>query len=672
MQVFFKSLTILLLFCFSKVFLLASDYDDALNSYNTGKYDDAEAQLKKIKPATPEMVLKAILLKSRLLLVRGEYSKLQKGLDALLKKYPESTELKLIQVKAFMAVGYYKKARQLLIGMIRKNPKFWEAHILLVELAEILNDRYLMKREERLFFRLYGNNRLRGVEGLVAAARAVQNADPTGAWRVYGEAEKLNNKFLQTYVLAGRLAFERYNWGKAARNFEKALKINPNHVEALTSYAVLSVTQHAIHQANTMLDKALAINPRYVEALTFKASAYLISKQYEDGFKEIQKALAVNPNYPEALAVLATYYDSKKMLKKRDEAIKKALAVGPKSPLVYLVLSKFAKLRYDFKASEHWAREAIKTAPDDWEGYYLAGMNLLRQGEENEGYKLLSKSFNMNNYNLWAYNMLLVLDKEFQGGDFVCYETPHFVVKMTKKDGAAHWAKIEPFLESMYQKYTKKYGIIPKGSKQYNRKILILILPDHNYFSARTLGIPGTGAAGICFGQVLALPAPQEGNEVMEGLTWQELIIHEFLHVLTLQKTSYLIPRWFTEGISTYEENHAFDEKVLSLFVKSADQKLLLDVDKMELGFTQPTYPGQVLVSYMHAQLVCEYLIAKYGEGIFTKMMDLFKEGKKTPEVLEIVTNKKISVLNSEIREYTKKLVKRIKSKLKQQDKNGD
>lgn len=667
----FENKVIILLICFNTVLAIKADqYSKAFDSFHAGNYKDAEKLLERFKPDTEKKDKEKSLLYCKILFIHGNYKAVAEYAAKMLKKIPDFKEMELMLAKEKVAVGNYKDARNSLIKLTRKYPKFWDAHISLIELAEIINDRYVLKREESLFFRLYGNNRIKSVEGLVAAARAVQTADPKGAWRVYSEAEELDKKYLKTYVCAGELAAKKYAWGKAARNFQKALKVNPNYVDALSAFAVLRITEHALHQARKLIDQALNLNPRYVPALTAKASVYLLSKQYDEALTTIQKALAVNPNYPEALAVLATYYDAKKMDEKRAAVIKKATAISPGSPLIFLVMSKFAKLRYDFNTSTKWARKAYEIAPENWEGYYLAGMNLLRLGEENEGYKLLSKSFNMNNYNVWAYNMLLVLDKEFNGDDFTTYETEHFVVKMTRKDGEKNWEKIKPFLENMYKKYSQKYGIVPRGSEQYKRKILILILPNHNYFSARTLGMPGTGAAGICFGQVLALPAPQEGDEVTDGLSWQELIIHEFLHVITLQKTNYLIPRWFTEGISTYEENHAFNENVLLLFVNSYDNKLLLDVDKMEVGFTQPAYPGQVMVSYLHAQVVCEYLVQQYGEGIFKEMMTMFKEGKKTPEVLEVVTNKKIADLNKEIREYTKTLVEAIKNKLEKQKQN--
>src|SRR5881396_3872769 len=38
---------------------------------------------------------------------------------------------------------------------------------------------------------------------------------------------------------------------------------------------------------------------------------------------------------------------------------------------------------------------------------------------------------------------------------------------------------------------------------------------------------------------------------------WGSTLWHEFMHVISLQMTEYRIPRWFSEGLSVYEERKA-------------------------------------------------------------------------------------------------------------------
>ena len=37
-------------------------------------------------------------------------------------------------------------------------------------------------------------------------------------------------------------------------------------------------------------------------------------------------------------------------------------------------------------------------------------------------------------------------------------------------------------------------------------------------------------------------------------MDWRQVLWHEFVHVITLQKTGNRLPRWLSEGISVYEE----------------------------------------------------------------------------------------------------------------------
>jgi len=70
----------------------------------------------------------------------------------------------------------------------------------------------------------------------------------------------------------------------------------------------------------------------------------------------------------------------------------------------------------------------------------------------------------------------------------------------------------------------------------------------------RTLGLPGlVGALGACFGRVITMDSPRAHSE--KDFSWQATLWHELAHVFTLQLSQYRVPRWLTEGISTYEEH---------------------------------------------------------------------------------------------------------------------
>jgi cellulose synthase operon protein C len=55
----------------------------------------------------------------------------------------------------------------------------------------------------------------------------------------------------------------------------------------------------------------------------------------------------------------------------------------------------------------------------------------------------------------------------------------------------------------------------------------------------------------------------------------------------------------------------------------------------MNDGFLHPKYPGQVLVSYYQASIICDFIEQKAGFPAIKKMLLLYKQGKTTPDVFK-------------------------------------
>jgi tetratricopeptide (TPR) repeat protein len=108
--------------------------------------------------------------------------------------------------------------------------------------------------------------------------------------------------------------------------------------------------------------------------------------------------------------------------------------------------------------------------------------------------------------------------------------------------------------------------------------------------------------------------------------------------VITLQITDHKIPRWFSEGLSVYEERKGFpgwgDDLKLD-YLSAIKAKKLLPTAELNDGFIRPKYEQQVLVSYYQASLICDYIDQKFGFPAIKKMLLLYKQGKTTAEVFQ-------------------------------------
>jgi Tfp pilus assembly protein PilF len=251
----------------------------------------------------------------------------------------------------------------------------------------------------------------------------------------------------------------------------------------------------------------------------------------------------------------------------------------------------------------------------------------MRIGEEDEGKAVLEKAFKGDSFNTWNYNTLDLLDS-FQ--HFTRFETAHFKVKIHEKEVAVLRPYVADLLEKAYNTLSERYGFTPQGP------ITFEMYPDHGSFAVRTLGMPDIPALGVCFGKLFVLDSPTSRKP--GEFNWGSTLWHEFTHVISLQMTDHKIPRWFSEGLSVYEERRGYtgwgDHMKLD-YLQAIKGKKLLPTAQINDGFMRPKYPQQVLVSYYQASLICDYIDEKFGFPAIKKMLLLYKDGKGTADVFK-------------------------------------
>jgi tetratricopeptide (TPR) repeat protein len=126
----------------------------------------------------------------------------------------------------------------------------------------------------------------------------------------------------------------------------------------------------------------------------------------------------------------------------------------------------------------------------------------------------------------------------------------------------------------------------------------------------------------------------------MGEFNWGSTLWHEIAHVITLGTTDNRIPRWLTEGLSVYEERRAregWGEEATPGFLMAYLEDRLLPVSRINDGFVRPTYPEQISHSYFQASLVCELIERDQGFDAILRMLQRYREGARTPEVMRTV-----------------------------------
>ncbi len=186
------------------------------------------------------------------------------------------------------------------------------------------------------------------------------------------------------------------------------------------------------------------------------------------------------------------------------------------------------------------------------------------------------------------------------------------------------------------------------------------MFPDHEDFAVRTMGVPGLGALGVCFGRGVVIDSPSA--RAKGSFNWGSTLWHEFAHVVTLQATDHRVPRWFTEGISVMEEHRAKpgwgDDLSLDI-VRAIKEKKLLPIGELNRGFLRPQSPGQLQLSYFQAGQALRFHREGFGFNAILKMLELFKARASLTEALKQALNRTPAIFDQQFNAYIDSLYAR-------------
>lgn len=484
--------------------------------------------------------------------------------------------------------------------------------------------------ESRKIFKLladyYDENVVESAPELTTIAKALVHLEKyQEANDLYLEAVASDAQFIEAQLGGGELYTSKYNYAEAAQFFIDALKINGQSARAHLGVA-LNKRIGGGEEMNAALTRALKINPNLVEARTLAAALDLEAERFGSARTQIDEALAVNPRSLEAHSLRAATYWLQDQPDELAREIRATLAINPRYGTIYEVLAHFATQTRRYDEAVGFLREAVTLSPRLWSAHLALGMGLLRLGRMDEGRTAIETSFQGDAFNLWAKNMLDLLDtmkdyRELKSGDFIVRTAP------AESEILSGYA-VE-LLDEVRTRLTTKYRFTPRGP------IVLEIFPNHEDFAVRTLGVPGLGALGVCFGKVIAQDSPAARAD--SPFNWGSTLWHEFAHVITLQITDHRIPRWFSEGLSVYEEHQArpgwgddWGPEHIRAFAAGRWFRIA-DIDN---GFIRPKRPDDISLAYFEASQICHFIEDRYGFEAILGMLKGYREKKKTPTVL--------------------------------------
>ena len=460
---------------------------------------------------------------------------------------------------------------------------------------------------------------------------------------LFSEATRANPNNLEAHSLWGDLFLEKYNASDAERSYQEAIDINGRYVPALVGMANVIGDERA-------LQRALAINPNSIPAMETYGQLLMVNGREEEAQDYFERVLALNSESLKTLSVLASQAALEERSAQYEDYLAQVESFSPNNPIFLGNIADSFGNNYLFDEAVEFARAAIAADPQYWQGYTLLGSNLIRLGEEEEGKTNLEIGYENDPFNVLTSNMLKVFDTL---ETYATLESEHFKVHMSENDADVLWPYLEPLLEESWVTLTAKYGFEPEGP------ILIEVFEKSEDFAVRSVGLPDIGPlVGICFGKVITLISPDTLSA-----NWQEIVWHEFMHVITLQMTGNRMPRWLSEGISVYEEREGRPywgrSQGLDL-VRASEQDKLLHVADLNSGFSGAQDSADLGFAYFQAYLVVDFIADEYGFEKLVELVDQYAFIKEEEERFDEVFDQNLEQFDAAFRGWIDRRVAEI------------
>ena len=305
---------------------------------------------------------------------------------------------------------------------------------------------------------------------------------------------------------------------------------------------------------------------------------------------------------------------------------------------IYAVPAHFYVITRRYRGAIDLYQKAVDIESRLASAHEALGVNLLRDNQVSRARKHLVTAHDQDPFSPIAVNTLRLLDSFV---NFTLINDPELpsdggLIPVTLRLHKEEAAAIAPYALSLTRdsiaEFTERYDFALR------EPVIIEMYPDHEDFAVRTAGMPGLGILGATFGYVVAMDSPS--GRPPEQFQWGTTLWHEMAHVFTLEASAHRVPRWFSEGVSVFEEWRSGPNPgvhiPMSVYRAMKDERFL-PVAELDEGFLRPTYEGQVIVSYMQAGLICQFIDRQFGAEFLSTLLYKYRDGMQTGEAIEAV-----------------------------------
>ena len=470
------------------------------------------------------------------------------------------------------------------------------------------------------------------LDGAVRAEASWRLGDLQAANAFFRTALELDPESFTIRERWGRLFLATHQADEAARLFTEALDLNEDYTPARLGIAAVALGRFE-DRARTIVEEVLEGDGRHIEAHLIAARLRLENGEVDEAREALDEALEIAEAQDLPPLEVYSLHAAADVLQgiTASEWTDRALAYNPSYGEIHATPAYYYLINRRYREAVELLFEAVRIQPDLWTAHAELGVNLFRQNRVEEAQAHLALAYQGDPFSAQTVNTLRLLDS-LENFVVLRRELPEreagagaMLLRLHKDEAPVLDAYVTDLVADSVRAFTERYQF------ELKEDVVVELYPEHDDFAVRTLGLPGIGLLGVAFGYLVAMDSPSGSRE--GEFHWGTTLWHEIAHIFTLEATGNLVPRWFSEGVSVFEEwstgplpGRHIPVRVLEAM---ADDRFL-PVAELDGGFMRPTYEGQVIVSYTQAGLLCQYIAREWGQQGLVDMLNGFADGLST------------------------------------------
>lgn len=464
----------------------------------------------------------------------------------------------------------------------------------------------------------------------VRASRLLQriNDQPSNRFqsmmkRIGRAHQQVDRLYWPAKLVEAEILFEKGKVQESIAALHEVIALNPRSSEAWYLLGLVALENMLFDEAQRAADILDAIEPGHPKAGLLRVETSL-RRDDPEGALEMAKSLSelwpglIEPHI-QAAAAHALLYDRDSA----DQELAIADAMAPGSPQALFEVGRHLLRHHQYDAAAAYLAQARKRRPN-WAAPVIELSRIaLQTGQADAALVILEQATRLDPFHVAAANYRFLLEEL---ADYETIETEHFVIRYKPGVDEVLVAMMPDVMEEIYENVTKPFNFEPRG------KTYLEVMPDHQRFSVRVVGMPDVHTIAACTGPVIAMEVPRSGRPSQHRGTfdWPRVLQHEFTHTVNLAQSNNRVPRWLTEGAAVQMEGagRTYERNVMLANALHAGD--LFTMDEIDWAFIRPKKPGDIGQAYSQGNWMVEFIIEQWGMPVLVDLLDRMQKGDRS------------------------------------------